>query len=71
MTNNTTFAAVLAALLAERGITAYRLARDAGFRPDFVMSLSKGTKAPSWDTVCRLADTLGVPVEVFRATRPE
>jgi transcriptional regulator with XRE-family HTH domain len=61
-----TFAALLAALLRRGGLTAYALARRSGVSKQALSKLLSGDSRPSWHTVCRLADALGVSTESFR-----
>lgn len=60
------FASRLRALRAERGWSAYRLSQEAGLDVSQVSRIERGLRAPSWATVCRLADALGVTVDAFR-----
>lgn len=60
------FALALRRLLEAQGWTAYKVGQAAGVDAAFVRHLMAGTKAPSWDVVCKLADALGVSVEEFR-----
>jgi transcriptional regulator with XRE-family HTH domain len=60
-----TFAALLATLLKDRGLTAYRLAEDAGLSRQAIAKLLAGS-APSWETVQRIAAALGVSTEALR-----
>lgn len=59
------FAARLALLMREAGLTAYRLSQLSGVSQQALSKLLAGSK-PSWPTVCRLADGLGVSTEAFR-----
>lgn len=60
------FAARLDALAKERGLTWYRLGQMSGIDQAFLAKLAKGLKSPSWETVCKLADALGISTEDFR-----
>ena len=60
-----TFARTLAGLLESRSLSAYRLAEDAGLTRQTIAKLLAGS-APSWDTVQRIAETLGVSTETLR-----
>ncbi len=60
------FAARLRALLAARGWTAYRLARESGVTRQQLGRILSGQQQPGWETACRLADALGVGVERLR-----
>lgn len=60
------FAARLASLLGEAGLTAYALAQRSGVSKQALSKLLSGDSRPSWETVCRLADALGVSTESFR-----
>jgi transcriptional regulator with XRE-family HTH domain len=59
------FARILADLMEEKSISPPRLADDAGLTRQAVHKLLNGS-LPSWDTVQRLADALGVSPEVMR-----
>jgi transcriptional regulator with XRE-family HTH domain len=61
-----TFAALLAALLRREGLTAYALAQRSGVSKQALSKLLSGDSRPSWDTVVKLADALGVSTESFR-----
>jgi transcriptional regulator with XRE-family HTH domain len=65
-TDAVTFAARLASLLGEAGLTAYALARRSGVSKQALSKLLSGDSRPSWDTVVKLADALGVSTESFR-----
>lgn len=60
------FARRLRDLRGAAGLTAYRLAQKAELSRQFLSSLEAGDKEPSWATVQKLADALGVEVERFR-----
>jgi transcriptional regulator with XRE-family HTH domain len=59
------FAAVLEAILRKRDLSAYALGKLAGLHPQAVRYLHKGARAPSWETVQRLAKALKLPYETF------
>jgi transcriptional regulator with XRE-family HTH domain len=59
------FASRLAALLAETGVTQYRLAQLSGVSKQALSKLVLGEREPSWRTVQALAKGLGVPVTAF------
>ncbi len=61
-----TLAVRLRAILDARGWTAYRLAKEAGFRAEVVSRLLNGERSPAWDTACRIADALGVKLDDLR-----
>lgn len=60
-----TFARILADLMDEKPIEPSQLADAAGLTRQAVHKLLNGS-APTWDTVQRLADAIGVPTEAFR-----
>jgi transcriptional regulator with XRE-family HTH domain len=60
-----TFARTLAKYLEDRGMSAYRLAEDAGMSRQAVAKLLGGS-APSWETVQRIAAALRVSTEDLR-----
>jgi transcriptional regulator with XRE-family HTH domain len=60
------FAARLRALIAESGLSAYALARKSGVSKQSLSRLLSGDSKPSWETVCRLAEALGVSTDAFR-----
>jgi transcriptional regulator with XRE-family HTH domain len=61
-----TFASRLRDLLQARGLTAYALAQKSGVRQQTLSKLLMGERQPMFDTVCRLADALGLPLDTFR-----
>lgn len=61
-----TFAVKLKQLREAAPMTVGELAEAAGLDRTYVWYLERGSKRPSWETVCRLADALGVSTEVFR-----
>ena len=60
-----TFARILSDLMRDRGMEPTALADAAGLTRQAVHKLLNGS-APTWDTVQRLADALGVSTEAFR-----
>src|SRR4051794_16117186 len=62
--NPVTFGAVMSRIRADRGWTAYRLAKEAGLPIQTVLRIEQGT-APKWPTVLKLATALGVSLEAF------
>lgn len=61
------FAGRLKELREAAGMTQGELANKAGLTLDGLGQLERGRRQPSWETVCRLADALGVSTEAFRA----
>lgn len=59
------FSRRLAALMAERRLSAFQLAEDSGVTRQTICNILAGSE-PRWGTVCRLADALGVGVGAFR-----
>lgn len=55
------------ALAARKGLTRRELAERAGIKPPSLWALLVGKSKPKFETVCRLADALGVPVSKLRA----
>lgn len=53
-------------LAARRGLTRRDLAERAGLKPPSLWALLVGKSKPKFETVCRLADVLGVPVTKLR-----
>jgi transcriptional regulator with XRE-family HTH domain len=54
------------------GLTQAQLADRAGLAYSVVFKLEQGSrKEPGWDTVCKLADALGVEIGHFRRPIPE
>ena len=49
-----------------RGVTRYRLAKDAGISPAQLTHLLRGTRKVSVNTLARLADALGYDVRFVR-----
>jgi DNA-binding XRE family transcriptional regulator len=63
----TMFGATLKRLREKAGLTRYGLANAAGLKTQQLDHLEANPGAvPRWDTVCKLADALGVPLEAFR-----
>ena len=53
-----------------KGYTQALLAVKAGLSHQAIAALEQGTRGPTWDTVRRLANALGVGVEDFKVTLP-
>lgn len=53
-------------LAAKRGLTRRDLAERAGIKPPSLWALLVGRSKPKFETVCRIADVLGVPVSKLR-----
>jgi transcriptional regulator with XRE-family HTH domain len=64
--NRESFGERLRNLREKAGLTRGDLAIKAGLDLKTIWSLEGGKTRPSWDTVCHLADALGVSVERFR-----
>lgn len=64
------FAARLRTLRAAAGHSQYRLAKLCGVSSQALGRLEHGMYQPTWETVCKIADALGVPVETFRVPAP-
>lgn len=62
---NLSFAKRLKKLRRKAGLSQYALAKLSGFSRQTISSLEKGGREPSWETVRRLARTLGVKVQDF------
>ena len=60
-----TFADALAAEVQKKGITLYRLAKEAGISTGMMSKLKAGSAQPSWETVQKIAKALGVTCEAF------
>lgn len=60
------FGAKLKLLRENAGLSIYGLAKKANVTTEGVSKLEQGGRTPTWDTVCRLADALGVSVADFR-----
>lgn len=60
------FAVRLKALRESRSLSVADLAKKAGLSRTALHHLEAGTRKPVWDTVCKLADALGVSVARFR-----
>lgn len=52
-------------LLEERGITAYRVAKDTGLTPTVFYDWKSGKSNPKFDKLLAIAKYFGVPVEYF------
>lgn len=59
------FARNLARLIAARGITLYRLAKDTGTHGEVLREYSRGTKIPPGPVIDRFAAYFSVPVQEF------
>ena len=53
-------------LASKRGLTRSDLAKRVGIKPPSLWALLVGKSKPKFETVCKLADVLGVPVEKLR-----
>lgn len=53
-------------LMAKRRMTRSDLAKQAGLKPPSLWALLVGESKPKWETVCKIADALGVPVTKLR-----
>lgn len=53
------------------GLSVAEFAQRANLQRTHLHALEGGRKQPTWETVCRLADALGVSVEAFRQGMPE
>lgn len=53
-------------LAARKGLTRRELAERAGIQPPSLWALLVGKSKPKFETVCRIADALGVPVSKLR-----
>lgn len=62
-----TFAVRLKTLRESRGLSVAGLADAAGLNRTHLYHLEAGTRSPTWDVVCKLADALGVATDAFRA----
>ncbi len=63
---SSSFAARLIALRSAAGLTRYALAKASGVSQGQLAHLEAGRRGPNWQTVCKLADALGVSVQAFR-----
>lgn len=61
----------LKALREKAGLTQAQLAQKAGLSPQAIAALEQGTRAPTWETVRRLAMALGVGEQEFKVRLPE
>jgi transcriptional regulator with XRE-family HTH domain len=59
------FARQLVKEMSDRGLSAYALAHLAGLTPQSVRYLAAGKREPSWETVQRIAQALGLDVRIF------
>lgn len=66
MSTDITFAAAFRRLLAAKKLTQAELAARLGVAQPHVARWLNGGREPSWSTVCRIADALGVSVGQFR-----
>lgn len=57
---------VVESLMAKRGWTRRDLAERAGIKEPSLWALIVGKSKPKFETVCKLADALGVPVNKLR-----
>lgn len=55
----------IAALMQQRGITAYRLSKDTGIPQSVLSDWKTGRSKPKFDKLMILAKYFGVPVEYF------
>lgn len=55
-------------LIEQRGITAYRVAKDTGLSPTVFYEWKSGKCKPKFDKLLILAKYFGVPVEYFAET---
>jgi transcriptional regulator with XRE-family HTH domain len=62
---------LLEQLLKERGITAYRLAKETGVTTATLTSWKKGIYTPKLDKLQKIADYFGVSVEYFMGESEE
>jgi transcriptional regulator with XRE-family HTH domain len=53
-------AAVLRRLRTERDLSQERLAAAAGITAGTINSIERGSRGPTWVTVCKLAEALGI-----------
>ena len=60
------FAVRLQYLRKDAGLTQIQLATAAGLSSQAIAALEQGTRSPTWDTVLRLSEALGVATEDFR-----
>ena len=52
-------------LLAERGVTAYQVAKETGISTATLTQWKQGLYTPKVDKIMRIADYFGVPLEYF------
>jgi transcriptional regulator with XRE-family HTH domain len=64
------FGSAVARLMRERGLSYRALARETGLSAGYLNHLVQGTRpAPSDEVLARLAEALGVPVDLFTEHR--
>lgn len=63
------FPARLAALRTAAGLSIPDLARASGLSDDVLRQYEKGTRAPTWESVQKIAVALGVPTDAFREAK--
>ena len=61
----------IAALMQQRGITAYRLSKDTGIPQSVLSDWKTGRSKPKFDKLMILAKYFGVPVEYFAEDEEE
>lgn len=66
MPTDATFPSRLRSLRERAGLTQQQLAERVGMARPNLARLERGERAPSWETVLRLAEALGVSTEEFR-----
>jgi transcriptional regulator with XRE-family HTH domain len=66
MEPKTDFGRRLRQLRLAAGLTLEKLAGLSGMHFQAIHRLERGERLPSWETVCGLADALGVPLDAFR-----
>ena len=52
-------------LLKKKGVTAYRVAKDAGLNPSMFTEWKKGSYTPKVDKIAKIADYFGVSMDYF------
>jgi transcriptional regulator with XRE-family HTH domain len=52
-------------ILAERGISLYRLAKDCGYTRPVLSRTASGERTPQYNTVAAIAEALGVSLDFF------
>ncbi len=69
MSSASAFGTRLRALRLERGLTLQQLAERSGMHLQGLAKIESGQRShPAWDTVCSLAEAMGVPTDAFRDT---